>query len=122
MFSIVIFLFSIALAYAIDVVLVGITFSCLKNRFQWNISPRMTFLVLFVIFAFLDNYLWPIAFILDVTYTVRNETIAKAFDFVPNEPLVNLFGFGFFELLTLGIQALLAGYIGDRLVGKRGRP
>lgn len=117
MFSIVVFIVIAILSYLIDVVLVGITFESLKNRFRWDISFLTKMLVLFLIFAFIDNYLWPVAIVVDATFTVRNETIAKAFDFVPNEPVVDLFGIDIVEFVTWIVEALLAGFIGGKLIG-----
>jgi hypothetical protein len=105
--------------YAIDALLVGIAFHALKNKFQWKITPRMSFVVLFLVFAFLENYGWPMIHVLDITFTVRNSDIAEVFNLSPNEPVANLFGLGSFEFVTWALQAFLAGYLGERLL--RGR-
>jgi hypothetical protein len=68
----------------------------------------------------MEYYLWPMMFILDVTYTVRNEAIAKAFNFLPNEPFVDLFDIGLFEFFSCSIQALLAGYVGEKILPTKG--
>jgi uncharacterized membrane protein YsdA (DUF1294 family)/cold shock CspA family protein len=55
--------------------------------------------------------------ILDISYSVGNEKIAKAFDLNPSESLINLFGCGWFEFVTGGIEALTASYIGEIIFG-----
>ncbi len=103
---------------AIDIFLVGVTFCSLKNHFQWEISPKISLLILFLFFAFLDIYIFSLFYVLDVTYTIGNEEVAKTFDFVPNDAVINLFGFGFVEFFIWSIQAFLATLIGDKLIKK----
>ena len=57
--------------------------------------------------------------VLDVTYTVGNADIAEFFDLKPNEPLVDLFGFGLFEIITWIFQSLLAAFIGEKIIMKK---
>jgi hypothetical protein len=115
---IIIFL-SVILIYLIDTFLVGITFYSLKNRFQWHISNRMTLLVLFLIFAFLENYILPLLIVLDVSFTVGNSEIAELFDLKFNEPALELFGFGLYEIITCLIQSVLAALIGEKIIMKK---
>jgi hypothetical protein len=110
---------NIILIYLIDTFLVGIAFYSLKDRFQWHISTRMSLLILFVIFASLENSILPMLFALDITYTVGNADVAKLFDLKPNEPLINLFGFGLFEIITWAFQSLLAAFIGEKIIMKK---
>ena len=115
----VIFISNIILLYLIDTFLVGITFYSLKNRFQWHISYRTSLLTLFIIFAFIEYSLLPMLFFLDLTFTVGNADIAKFFHLKPNEPAMNLFGFGFFEIMIWAAQSLLAAFIGEEISMKK---
>ena len=107
------------MAYAIDVFLVGIVFHFLKNKYGWKFTPKQDFLILFIVFLLLENYLWPAFYILDVTYTVHNEAVAKFFEFGPNEPLSELFGLGMFEFITWCVQALIANFIGLKIINPK---
>ena len=53
---------------------------------------------------------------LDITYTVNNEAAAKFLELKPNEKLADLFDIGLFEFFCWIIQALIAGYIGEKLL------
>ncbi len=117
--SIIAFILSIIAAYAIDVFLVGIVFHFLKNKFLWKLTPKQDFLILFVIFLLLENYLWPAFYILDITYTVHNEAVANFFEFRPDEPLSGLFGFGMFEFITWLVHAFIANFIGFKIVNPK---
>jgi len=110
---------NIILIYLIDTFLVGITFYSLKDRFQWHISTRMSLLILFIIFAILENSILPMLFVLDITYTVGNADVVKLFDLKPNEPLINLLGFGLFEIITWAFQSILAAFIGEKIIMKK---
>lgn len=101
--------------YVIEVFLVGVTYYSLKNLYRWKISPKKNLFILFLTFMFLDNYLWAAIINLDVSFTVGNESIAKAFNLKPNEPAINLFGFGWFEFISWSVEALAASYIGEKL-------
>ena len=83
----VVFIVTMVLGFVIDSFLVGITFYAIKNRFKWNISYRTGFIILFLVFVFLDNYWLPMVHVLDLTYTVGNQEIAKFFDLAPMSPL-----------------------------------
>ena len=111
-----IILSSVLLIYAVDIFMVGITFQALVKRYQWKITPRKSFIFLFFIFAVLENYLWPLAYSVDITITVRNEAIASLFEIPPDYPFINFFGFDFFEFFTWAIQAALAGLIGKKIL------
>jgi len=104
------------LVYGIDIFLVGIVFYFFKAKYGWSFSLRFDFLILLIIFIFLENYLWPSFFILNVTYTIHNETIANFLGLKPNESLTESFGFGVFELIVWSIQAFLANIIGSKIV------
>jgi hypothetical protein len=54
-----------------------------------------------------------------MTYTVRNADIAKLFHLKPNEPVMDLFGFGFFEIMIWAGQSLLAAFIGEEIIMKK---
>ena len=96
--------------------MVGITFQAVANKYQWKITPKKTIIILFFIFAVLENYLWPLAFTADVTITVRNEAIASLLEIPPDYPLINLFQLGLFDLFLWMIQAALAGVIGSLML------
>ena len=115
----IIFIITMVLFVLIDSFLVGITFYALKNRFQWNISYRTAFIILFLVFVFLDNYWFPMMHVLDLTYTVGNQEIAKFFDLAPNEPVENLFGFGLVDFVIWAIEALIATYIGEKVFSRK---
>ncbi len=107
---------TIILIFLIDTFLIGISFYSLKERFQWNISNRICLLILFIIFALLENYYLPMIVTLDMTYTVGNANVAKLLDLKPNKPFADLFGFGLFEFIVWGVQAILASAIGEKLI------
>ena len=115
----IIFIITMVLFVLIDSFLVGITFYALKNRFQWNISYRTAFIILFLVFVFLDNYWFPMMHVLDLTYTVGNQEIANFFDLAPNEPVEDLFGFGIIEFVIWSIEALIATYIGEKVFSRK---
>ena len=105
--------------YCIDTFFVGVTFYAIKERYHWNISIRNRMIILFIIFAFLENYILPMVIALDITYTIRNPVVAKILDFKPNEPFADLFDIGLFELVTWLVQSFLANYIGEKLMIKK---
>ena len=115
----VIFIATMVLMFLVDSCLVGIAFYALKNRFQWNMSFRTGFIILFLAFIVLDNYPWPMVHVLDLTYTVGNQEIAKFFDLAPNEPVENLLGFGIVDFVIWAMEALLATYIGEKLFSRK---
>jgi len=113
---------TIILIYLIDTFLVGVSFFSLKDRFQWHISKRLSLIILFVIFAFLEIYILPMVIVLDLTYTVGNADIAKFFDLKPNERFAELFGFGLFEIIVWALQSLFAAVIGEMIIVKKSTP
>jgi len=113
------FISSLIIAYCLDIVLIGLAFQALVRRFSWRFSPGGRLLILFLVFALWESYYFPAVVVLDLTYTIENEAIAKAFDFSPNEPLIELFGLGWFELTTWSIQALLASWVGEKMLGAK---
>ncbi len=115
----IIFILSIILLYVTDILLIGIAFAALKDKYNWNLSPKKYFFLLFAIFALYDSLIIPMFLVLDATLTVRNEAIVQAFDLDPNFPLVELFDLGMYEFITWLIQAFLAGLIGDKLLNKK---
>ncbi len=115
----IIFILTIILSYIVDILLIGIAFASLKEKRNWNLSPKNYFFLLFVIFALYDSYIIPMFWVLDATVTVRNEAITQAFEIDSNFPLVELFDLGMFEFVTWLIQAFLAGLIGDKLINKK---
>ncbi len=115
----VIFILGVLLIYAVDIFMVGITFQAIANKYQWKISPKKSFIILFFIFALLDNYLLPLVVSADVTITIRNEAIASLFEIPPDYPFINLFEFGLFEFFTWAIQAMLAGLAGQIILKKQ---
>jgi hypothetical protein len=90
-------------------------------HYQWKFSGHKNFLILFLIFAFLDNFLWPMFSVLDATITVRNPDIVQMLNLQPDEPIEGFVGFGWFEIIIYGIQTLLATYIGDKIFFKKSR-
>ena len=118
--NVVIFIVSIFLAYAIDTILVGIAFQALSNRFGWRISYRKSLGSLFLVFAFIDCYLWPAFIIADVTYTVRNEALARFLNLGPDEALIDLFEPGTFEFFVWSIETLIARYLGEKIIRNTG--
>ena len=111
----IVFILTIALIYLIETILVGVAFYALKVRFKWAISPKLCFAMLVILFALLENAMLPMMYVLDVTFTIGNEEIAKAFEVMPDEPVINLFEFGLFAWIMWGVRALIAGYIGNKL-------
>lgn len=117
--AIIITIGSIIFLYAIDTILVGISFQALKMRFGWNFSNRQNLVILFLIFFIVDTYLFPMFWALDITYTINNQVVANFLDVKPNEKLTDLFDIGLFEFICWSIQALIAGYIGERLLANK---
>ena len=117
----VIFIISFILDYSINAILVGVAYYSLKAHYQWKFSGHKNFLILFLIFAFLDNFLWPMFYVLDATITVRNPEIVQMFNLQPDEPIDGLVGFGSFEFIIYSVQTLLATYIGDKIFFKISR-
>ena len=115
----VVLIITLVLVVLIDSFLVGITFYALKNRFLWNISYRTAFIILFLVFVFLDNYWLPMMHVLDLTYTVGNHEVAKFFDLAPNEPVEDLFGFGLVDFVIWAIEALIATYSGEKVFSRK---
>lgn len=111
----VIFILSFILDYSIAAVLVGVTYYSITTRFQWKFSGQKNFLLLLLIFAILDNFLWPMFFVLDATITVRNPDIVKTFNLQPDQPIESLIGFGWFEFIIYSLQTLLANYVGYKI-------
>ena len=105
--------------YLIDTFLVGVSFFALKERFRWPISRRMSLLLLFFVFAFIEYYLLPMAVVVDVTFTVRNPEVVRWFDLKPNEHLAGLFDVGVFEIIAMVVQALLAALVGEKLLARK---
>ena len=110
---------SIVLIDIIDIIMIGITFSSLDRRFEWNLSPKISFVILLLVFAVYENHLVPIFYMLDATITVRNEQIARFFNLKPNMPLLTFFEIGFFDFLMWCIQAFFAGLIGEKILRKK---
>jgi len=110
---------TLILIYLIDTFLVGVTFFALKERFQWSISKRMSLFILFVVFVFLEYYILPMVVVLDVTFTVGNPDIAGPLGLKPDEPFAGLFDFGFFEVLVMVSQALLAALVGEKMLMRK---
>ena len=117
--SLGILIFSLILDYSINGILVGIAYYSLKAHFQWKFSGQKNFLILLLIFAFLDNFLVPMFSVLDATITIRNPEILQWIDLKPDEPLIGLLGFGWFEFIIYCIQTLLATYVGDKIFIKK---
>ena len=117
----IILIFSFLLDYAISAALVGVSYFSITTHFQLSFSGQKNFLILFLIFAFLDNFLWPMFFVLDATITVRNPDIVKMFNLQPDEPIEGLIGFGWFEFIIYSVQTLLATYIGYKIFFKKSR-
>ena len=84
---------SILLIYVVDIIIVGIVFRALSHRFNWNISPFLSLLILVICFAFYENDLLPLAYSLDATITIRNEAISSFLEIPSDYPLIYFFEF-----------------------------
>jgi hypothetical protein len=104
--------------YAVDIFLVGVTFQAIVNKYEWNLSPKKSFIILFFIIAVLENYLAPLVYSLDATVTIRNELIASFFEIPADYQLIDLFDLGLFEFFAWAIQAALAGLVGAKILKK----
>jgi hypothetical protein len=102
--------------YIIDTLLVGLAFSSIKIRFGWDLTPIESFIILFILFALIENYTLPLVSMLNATITVGNEQIANFLELPKDYPLVNFFELGFFEFFTWCLQAFLAGLFGDNIL------
>ena len=108
-----------AASYIIDALLVGIAVYVFAIRFGWNLSSRKLPLLLFLIFALLDLYVIPAVMVLDATFTVRNQSIAQLLGFSQHTPLIELFGFGWYQVLFWLAQSLLALWVASKLRGSK---
>ena len=122
MSAIVITVCSLAVLYLADTLLVGIAYQALKMRFGWNFSIRRNLAILIVIFFVVDTYLLPMFWVMDVTYTINNPSVAAFFDIPPNAKLSDLLEIGLYELIFWSIQALAAGFVGEKLLVKKPEP
>lgn len=104
------------LDYSVDALLLGIAFQSFQIHRNWNISSAMKLILLILGCALLDSYLWPVAYLLDVSFTIGNAAVARMFDVRSNQPYVDLFGFSRMSFLIWLLQALLAKYAGERLI------
>ncbi len=86
---------------------------------QQPTTAQSGLIILFLIFALLENYILPLLIIADVNFTVGNPEIAAFFDLKPSTPAPELFGFGFSEIITWLIQSLLAALIGEKIIMKK---
>lgn len=107
-----------AASYIIDTLLVGMALYVFATRFGWNLSSRKLPLFLLVIFAFLDLYVIPALMVLDATVTVHNDSVAQLFGLSRHTPLLELFGFGWYEILIWLAQSLLALWVANKLSGR----
>lgn len=114
--NILILIGSLFLTYAIDIIVFGITYHALANRFGWRFSNQITFFIFFVIFTLYDCYLWPAAFISDATFTIHNEELSRFFEIKPDQPFIELFDIGLFELVEWSLKATIADYLGKRVI------
>lgn len=115
------FILSVIVIFIVDSLLVSIAFYSLKYRFLWKLSPRFCFLILIVVFAFQENYIVPMVYLLDATITIRNEAVASFFDIKPDYHLITLFDIGFLDFIIWCVQAFFAGIIGERLFNNDNR-
>ena len=93
--------------------LVGLSFYAVKTKLNWRLSNKLTFIILFVIFFFLDIYMLPAISSLDATITVGNEFIAKLFDIKPDTPLNTICMLGWFNIFVYAVQVFIALIIVD---------
>ncbi|MDY6823659.1 MAG: hypothetical protein SWH68_07685 [Thermodesulfobacteriota bacterium] len=110
--SIFIIILTIIIVYIIDMFLVALAWQCLRQRFKWAFSRIVDFIILFLLFACLDVYPYPAASILDITYTIHNESVVNFLSISPNGSVMDFFGFGIFEIVLYAIEALLSIFIG----------
>jgi hypothetical protein len=114
-----IFISTVILIYLIDTFLVGVSFYSLKERFQWPISRRMSFFILFIVFVCLEYYILPMVIALDLTFTVGNDSIANLLGTEPNYPFARMFGFDFLDIIVWIVQTQMAALIGEKLVTRK---
>ena len=72
------------MSYLIDIVLVGICFAAIKKAFHFNISIIFSIIILILLFALLDNMLFPFVSLLDLTFTIHNKEIADFLELKEN--------------------------------------
>jgi hypothetical protein len=106
--SLILFLATTAFAYLVDAVLVGVLLYVLRSRFSLRFSKISGPLALSAIFAFLDLYWIPAAMALDVRFRILNQVIADLLGLSEEIAVVELFGFGWFDL-CLGVASLSSG-------------
>lgn len=104
---------SLAVAYAIDAVLVGALLGASRLRSGRPRLGRGLFPLLFAVFASLDLYWIPAVAALDLQLHVGNPGAAAFFG--ETLPATELVGRGWFDIAAWGAQCLVAVWVADRI-------
>ena len=116
----VVFIITGVILYLIDTFLIGVLLAFWRLRWGQHLSRRLTPFVLMVIFAFLDTYWLPTVIALDLRIVIGNSRAAEALGVSGEVPLINLIGFGWFDVLVWGVQVIVAAWVADRLLPRGG--
>ena len=111
-----IFILGGLLVYAIDILLVGISFQAICNKYEWNFSFVKSFTLLFIIFAVLESYLWPFVYSLDATITIGNKSVVSLLEIPADYPLIDFIDLGLFELFLFSFEAVIANFVGNKIL------
>jgi hypothetical protein len=107
------------LAYSVDVLLVGLSFSAIKKAFRINISIVFSIIILMILFAIIDNMIIPLVNILDLTFTIHNKEIADFLEVSENIPASALYSIDYFDIILWLVESLIALFVIDRKVTKK---
>ena len=116
--KLLIFIAISAFDYFLMAILVGISFFALFGHRIKTPFSRNTFIILIIIFAFLDLYGLPAIFSLDAIISIRNEKIAKLLNVNGPIGMGEFFSPGWFDYFRWVIQALIGHYAGSRVYQK----
>ena len=116
--QLIIFIATFALDYIFMAILVGISFFALFGHRIKTPFSRNTFIILIIIFAFLDLYALPAICSLDATITIRNEKITKFLNVNGPIGMGEFFSPGWFDYFRWVIQALIGHFAGSRVYQK----
>lgn len=106
------------ISYVISSCVVGISyFTLFGNRIGLSYN-RIAFVILLAVFAVLDLYWVPAIVPLDITFSIGNDEIAKAFDADSAIRLNDILSFGWFDVLVWLIQTTIGYFVGMKVYSR----
>lgn len=107
------------LAYSVDILLVGLSFSAIKKAFRINISIVFSIVILMILFSIIDNMIIPLVNILDLTFTIHNKEIADFLEVNENIPAAALYSIDYFDIILWFVESIIALFVIDKKVTKK---